>query len=103
MEFALELIPGLLFLKLSVNHIVVHASSSSESTWQNILKSVFATIVSTSQFVKSQGIDDVASRLQGLIDGVIESSNANHEQLNHEASNQKPHPANTNESQNSNK
>jgi hypothetical protein len=48
----------------------------SESTWQSILKSVIATVASTSQFVKSRGIEDVAGRLQGLIDGVIDNSDA---------------------------
>jgi hypothetical protein len=72
----------------------------SESTWQNILKSVFATVASISQFVRSQGIDDVADRLQGLIDGVIENSITNQLQLHPEASTQKLHPETSNESPN---
>ena len=65
----------------------------SESTWQNILKSVIATVASTSQFVRSNGIDDVAGRLQGLIDGVIDNSDTNavsmeqsHPEISHSSS-----------------
>jgi hypothetical protein len=79
---------------------VARSSLCSESTWQSILKSVFATVASTSQFVRSQGIDDVADRLQGLIDGVIENSITNQLQLHPEASNQKLHPEKSNESLN---
>jgi hypothetical protein len=69
------LIPGarIYFLQLNFSP----STLCSESTWQNILKSVIATVASTSQFVRSNGIDDVAGRLQGLIDGVIDNSNTN--------------------------
>ncbi len=88
------------FFSCELPAIVFHCSTSrSESTWQSILKSVFATIISTSQFVKSQGIEHVAERLQGLIDGVIENSKTNHMQLDDDAaSSQKSHPENRDES-----
>jgi hypothetical protein len=77
-----------------------HSTLRSESTWQNILKSVIATIASTSQFVGSHGIDDVAGRLQGLIDGVTEHSNTKSMQLNQEVSKEQLHPEMPNETGN---
>jgi hypothetical protein len=47
--------------------------------------------------VWSLGIDDVAGRLQGLIDGVIDSSNTNHLQLDRAESNEPSNPKNPNE------
>jgi hypothetical protein len=79
---------------------VAHSNLCSESTWQNILKSVIATVASTSQFVGSLGIDDVAGRLQGLIDGVIDNSNTNHLQLEQAESNQPSYLKNANETLN---
>jgi hypothetical protein len=85
---------------MSLQFSVSHSHSCSESTWQNILKSVIATIASTSQFVGSHGIDDVAGRLQGLIDGVTEHSNTKSMQLNQEVSKEQLHPEMPNESRN---
>jgi hypothetical protein len=85
-----------IFLQFSVSH----SHLCSESTWQNILKSVIATVASTSQFVGSLGIDDVAGRLQGLIDGVIDNSNTNHLELDRAESNEPSYPKNPNETLN---
>jgi hypothetical protein len=85
---------------MSLQFSVSHSHSCSESTWQNILKSVIATVASTSQFVGSLGIDDVAGRLQGLIDGVIDNSNTNHLQLDRAESNEPSNPKNPNETLN---
>lgn len=86
----------MMLLQLSVSH----SHLCSESTWQNILKSVIATVASTSQFVGSLGIDDVAGRLQGLIDGVMDNSNTNHLELDRAESNEPSNPKNPNETLN---